>query len=128
MTKRIYPKRYMVYTLKEIINNLYLRDTPHLCINGKEGIDGVIQTSHITDEQLLSVDKIEDTRWVYIRETSEWIPIFHYVGNRHNLPLSHFIDVEKAIPIFHSELDDSFWITPKGFKREQYDGATHDTN
>lgn len=109
-----YPKRGQQYTLLQIMKDLYLRDSPHLCID-VEGVDGVMQTSHLTEEELLSVDKIGDTNWQYVRETDEWIPIFKYVGNPHNLPITHFVDVEDyaALPPHDHE---KFWITPKGFK------------
>ena len=71
-----YPFRQQTYTFSQICK-LYLRDNPCLSFQ-HNGIRGVIQTSHVSDEQLLSVPLMADSKWVYIRETFEWIPVFRF--------------------------------------------------
>lgn len=120
MSKLILPKRGFIYTLYQIENELELRDGPHLGFEYK-GVKCVVQTSHLKAEELLSVPGFADSRWVYERETHEWIPVFRYVDGR---PITEFVDLEPVIdhPIFVAAgtADTGFWATPKGFPREQY--------
>ena len=78
---RKYPKPFEVYTFREICEDLILRDSPHLMFYDTEGERDVIQTSHMTEEDMLSVEGFADSKWKYIRETDEWIPIFMYAGD-----------------------------------------------
>lgn len=81
------------------------------------GVDGVIQNSHLTEEQLLSVPGLADTVWQYLRTTHEWIPIFRYVGTT---DLREVLDVELgANPDWDRDQRKWWWATPKGFPREQ---------
>ena len=121
--KRIFPKRQQVYTLDEIENVLYLRDSPSLVVSGI----GVIQTSHLSNDEFLSIPGIRDTKWRYVRETNEWIPIFRSVELEDNFNLiKSCIDYEEWITKWadsDNESDDGklYWVTPKGFPRNQND-------
>ncbi|BAG41508.1 hypothetical protein [Ralstonia phage phiRSL1] len=116
MTKNRYPVRGTNYTLRQILSELTLDDSPSLNFTVL-GVDGVIQTSHVTEEQMLSVPYMADTVWQYVRTTREWIPIFTYVGNGDlrevlDLELWKREEWEKDRPKF-------WWATPKGFPRQQ---------
>ena len=99
------PVRGQVYSLKQVME-MQLPDSPFLTVyeNGKSC---PIQDSHITKEQLLSIDSIEETRWMYLYTTDEWIPVFLYAGH----PVKQFTD-------FFKIEDKGEWITPIGFYRE----------
>lgn len=106
-----------VYSLNDIVNCLELRDGPSLGFhyNGKEG---VIQDSHLSAEELLSVPGLGDTTWKYIRETNEWIPVFQYHGEIEDLLAT--VDLEPySDTTFPEHADLYWWVTPKGFPREQ---------
>jgi hypothetical protein len=112
----IYPKRQQVYTFSEVCN-LYLRDSPSLTFE-HNNVRGVIQTSHITDEQLMSVPNMADSKWVYIRETFEWIPIFKF-SSENTISITDLVDLEECI--LEKELFNNicWWATPKGYPRPQ---------
>lgn len=112
----INPKRHQVYTYSEICK-LYLRDTPHLGFQHKN-IPGVIQTSHLTEEQLLSVPLLLDSKWVYVRETFEWIPIFTF-SSQNTISITDLVDLEKCKSSKRYFDEDTWWATPKGFPRPQ---------
>lgn len=105
------PIPHTVYTLKEI-TKLYLRDSPALMCTS----NSAVQDSHITEKELLSVPGIENTKWKYIRETNEWIPIFTYCSDE---PWETYFDSEPYRGCCPSTNGDSLWITPKGFPRDQ---------
>ena len=110
------PVRGQQYTLREVFN-LNLRDSPHLGVT-IDGKDGVIQNSHLTEEEMLTIPGFADTKWTYRYETDEWIPIFQYA--KLNPPIENFVDHEPAIDAWSHEETDELWIIPKGFPREQY--------
>lgn len=121
MTKKlIRPIRNAAYTLRFIEENLQLRDSPFLQFTGPTGNDCVIQTSHFTTEQLFSTnEKWADTQWIYSYETSEWIPIFRYIGDPSLL--IELLDFEISLdPFLNSSLELEYSCTPKGLPREQY--------
>ena len=111
--EKIQPIKGQVYSLRNVIQDLELLDSPHLCFISKREQGEVIQTSHLTEEELLSVPGFAETQWRYLYTTYEWIPIFRYVGRVEELP--QYIDWE-------SDIDNPghLWVTPKGFPREQY--------
>lgn len=119
--KKIYPVRNRVYTLEEIYNVLYLRDSPALGFVYKD-IPGCIQDSHITQEELLSVPGLKDSKWVYVRETFEWIPIFQFAAITVDQPcISTYVDLEPYDDKYRLNSELSWWATPKGFPRSQDD-------
>ncbi len=117
---KVYPKRYQSYSLEEICNVLYLRDGPGLGFTFN-GIDGCVQDSHLTVEELLSVPGFKDTQWVYIRETHEWIPVFRYNEKINQPSIDNFCDLEIYEDKYRlNKPNEKFWwCTPKGFPRPQ---------
>lgn len=77
----IIPKAGEVYTLKQINTEMYLRDSPHLEFTLNDA-RFPIQDSHLETSMSEAVPDMADSKWKYIRETHEWIPIFIYVGER----------------------------------------------
>ena len=108
------PRRGDVYTAAEV-EALSLRDAPfyRFVVNGNVE---VIQTSHLTVEQLLSVPGFAQTRWRYERETHEWIPLFRAVDDA---AVQACVDTEPAIDPY-GDGHPWLWVTPKGFAREQF--------
>jgi hypothetical protein len=108
---RHYPQVGELYTLEQIVRELYLRDSPALMVelNAKMSC---VQDSHLTDTELLSVPGFAKTKWRYVRETSEWIPVFHWADPTDP---KTFLDVEPS----KDDRDRYHWVTPKGFPREQ---------
>lgn len=110
--KTNHPSRLRTYTLTQVFD-LDLPDSPSLGFK-YEGVRTVVQDSHVTVEELLSVPGFANTRWEYIRTTNEWIPVFSAVDDE---AVVACVDVE---PYFGIE-PGNFWVTPKGFPRTQYD-------
>lgn len=75
---RTYPKRGEVYTLTQIYNELYLRDTPCLRVNTHQGVTS-LQDQWSTVDEVLSDPVVAASKWRYNRETIEWIPVFDSV-------------------------------------------------
>ncbi|QZE59509.1 hypothetical protein MPK66_gp265 [Erwinia phage pEa_SNUABM_2] len=118
-----YPLRGRVYTLREIENDLELRDSPFLRFvpqkvrlagESEAGIQ-VIQQSHIAD--LSDVEGWADTEWSYVRETEEWIPLFRAVDDA---AIEALCVIEPDVSQYRSE--NSMFIYPKGTVCKQYDG------
>jgi hypothetical protein len=104
-----FPKYNTVYTFKEIML-LELSDAPFLLFiyNNKEC---VIQSSHITDESLMNIPGMSESKWCYEKTTHECIPLFWYDD----------IDIETIVDITLSKNSiEEYWVTPKGYPREQY--------
>jgi hypothetical protein len=114
----VYPKRGVSYTYKEIITDLYLRDNPSLLFeyNGKSG---VIQDAHVPDGDITVVPGMSESRWVYIRETREWIPIFKFDTQTDQLPITSLVDLEVNKSKYYHP--DFWWATPKGFPRDKHE-------
>jgi hypothetical protein len=111
---RQYPVRGVTYTLEQIMRDLRLRDSPALMVEMNTRMS-CVQDSHLSEEELLSVPGFAQTKWRYVRETIEWIPVFHWADAAD--PLT-FLDAEPSNDdpgLYH-------WITPKGFPREQQVG------
>ena len=105
------PRRGQIYTLREILTLLELHDSPSLGVM-LDGKRGVIQDAHLTEEQMLGVPGMADTKWRYAYTTDEWIPVFDYVG-----PIAQLRACLDYEPDFNH---DGLWVTPKGFPRKQY--------
>lgn len=114
------PVRYQSYTLEEIFKELHLRDSPSLSFWHKD-IRGCIQHSHITEEEFLSVPGIKESRWIYIRETHEWIPIFNFDVKVDQPDVTTFTDLEPYEDTFNLNNSKCWWATPKGFPRPQHE-------
>jgi hypothetical protein len=113
MTQPI-PQR--TYTFAEV-TQLDLLDSPHLCVSPNH-LPGVIQNSHVTDEQFLAIPGFADTQWRYIRTNHEWIPLFVAIDPKHVLTFLHW-ELDKN-PLYGPE----WWITPKAYPRAQYEYTT----
>lgn len=105
-----FPKYNTVYTFREIMS-LELRDTPFLqfTYNNK---NCVIQSSHITDESLMNIPGMSESKWCYEKTTHEHIPLFWYYDDN--------IDILTLVDIVEKNDDETYWVTPKGFTRDQY--------
>lgn len=108
-----YPASGKTYKLSQVFD-MSLGDSPCLQIRDV----GVVQDSHLSVEELLSIDGIADTNWTYLRTTSELIPVFLYSFD--NPSYLEFFDTEPYKNPVYPE-DDLQWVTPKGFQRKQED-------
>lgn len=108
---RRYPETGHIYTLEQIMRELHLRDCPALMVSFEDKLS-CVQDSHLSEQELLSVPGFAKTKWRYIRETSEWIPVFHWADSADP---KTFLDVEPS----KDDPDRYHWVTPKGFPREQ---------
>lgn len=119
------PVQGRVYTFAEVCK-LDLLDSPSMCMfidldhptHGEIRVDTCIQTSHLTEEEHLQVPGMAESKWRYIRTTSEWIPIFNFAGTNPESLVDIQLDTD-----FDREYDPHkvrLWCTPKGHKRVQY--------
>jgi hypothetical protein len=67
-------------------------------------------------EDLMNAEGWSDTRWQYVHETEEWIPVFKFVPTPECPDISVLLDIEPDKSGFD---DDSLWCVPKAFPREQ---------
>lgn len=102
------PVRGNVYTSKEVFG-LYLLDGPFFLFWHNDE-KCVIQTSHLSEEDLLKVPGFSELQWKYIKTTDEWIPVFEAVSDT---------DVLVTVDIAPCVGEDGYWVTPKGHPREQ---------
>lgn len=107
-----YPQQGKEYTAEEVFK-LDLDDTPHLGFQ-HEGLPAIIQNSHITVEELLSVPGLAQTKWRYVFTTNEWVPIFEAVD------VTEVLKCVDIVPWKCCFDDPHWWVTPKGFPREQH--------
>lgn len=114
------PKRYQSYTLEQIYKELQLRDSPSLAFTHQD-IGGCVQNSHLLEEDLLSVPGMKESRWIYIRETHEWIPCFQFDTKAKQPPIDTLVDLESYIDTYNLNKGEFWWATPKGFPREQHE-------
>jgi hypothetical protein len=117
MNKLRYPVRGQTYTYREIAS-LTLEDSPHLCFR-HECQDGVIQTSHVTEEQLMNVPHMADSQWRYIRTTDELIPVFTFVGETDYPDIRKLCNLEQLRDYVTGEPVEGWWATPIGYPRNQ---------
>jgi hypothetical protein len=117
-----YPVRGQKYTLAEV-EKLQLRDSAFLMLTlvkpgSSEGyLDQYpIQTSHFHMDDLLKIPEWAGSRWKYMYETTEWIPVFYCVSEDEEL-VKGLVDVEKL----HDY--DGWWVVPKAFPRPQYEDS-----
>lgn len=111
MTTKYAPVRGAFYTLRWIETRLDLNDVPFLKFF-HQSRSCVVQTSHVTKEELLSSPELADTEWSYSHTTYQRIPVFYA---RDSAKVAALMDIEISL-----DPDDTFWVTPKGFPREQY--------
>ena len=125
-----YPRRGQVYTLKEIENDLELRDSPFLRFVPQKvryehecgaGIQ-VIQHSNLAN--LSDVEGWSDTQWSYVRETEEWIPLFRAVDDA----AIEALCIIEASTSSYNRREGHMHVYPKGTECSQYkpyDAETH---
>lgn len=118
------PKVGHVYTLRQMLKELALPDAPYLGFayhppGDPEGerATHVVQTCHCTDSELLAQPGLADSKWRYVRETYEWIPVFYYADSK---PITDIVDMEAMRHPFYSHVSKHWWATPKGLPREQF--------
>lgn len=97
---KVRPQSGRVYSLRRILTELSLKDSPHLVIQiGRKA--GAIQTSHLEDlDLMLANPKLGDSLWRFICTTHEWCEIFHFAGPD--------TDLEGIVDISDDESDDPF--------------------
>lgn len=103
----MFPVRGNVYSAKEILE-MNLRDSPFWEVPTEFGYLPV-QDSHLTEAELMGVEHWPESRWVFLLETDEWIPVFRYAKGQR--PVSELVDM-KPIEDDHSSME--LFITPKG--------------
>jgi len=89
--------------------DLDLSDCPflHFVYNDQEC---VIQTSHVTYEELMSIPGMGRSLWSYEKTTNEAIPLFWYADDD--------IDILSIVDINIKDGYNGYWVTPKGFLRD----------
>lgn len=119
-----YPKRGVTYTLREIEESLILRDSACLLLALEvPSLDCIrrfaVQTAHHGEEVLLNPD-IANSKWEYIRETDEWVPVFLWAKSNTVKP-KDILDIEEYNDKYFGGEDGnggaSLWLTFKGFPR-----------
>lgn len=139
----MYPVRNTVYTARQVLTVLTLKDSAFFKFrrhspfqrvgDGKDAdrlqlmealsfgvdVDCVLQNSHVTDKELLSVPGFAESRWEYLFTTDEWIPIFRLASDQPRDEVERWFDLEHEIGEY-GQLINSWSVTPKGFPREQY--------
>lgn len=125
------PVQGRVYTFAEV-SKLDLLDSPSLCLwlsfehptRGNVDVDTCIQTAGVPDDGMLLVPGMSESKWRYIRTTSEWIPIFRFVGENPANLVDVQLDSDFDSPYSNDNI--SLWLTPKGHKRPQYNNVVRE--
>lgn len=124
---RYHPRRNEVYTIEQIYDELKLRDGPHLGSRITNPMDVlvkvVVQDSHCHDSATMKAFAGKSFRYLY--ETSEWIPVFEFIGNEQEF----LACVDTAVDL-DPYLDDrqsvGMVVWPKGTTYEQYYKLSND--
>ncbi len=112
---RIRPIPGSTYSYRTIVEHLDLADVPYLQIR-ISGRRTVIQTTHVSQEDLLTITGFGETLWTYVRTTSEGVPVFTAVSGKNSESLAAMVDV---VTYRDPDFDNSvIWVTPKGFLRQ----------
>lgn len=114
---KVYPKRGTIYTFRQILETLTLRDSPCLLFKENNMMQN-IQDSHCTAEAMLHTPHWADSLWEYQMETEEWIPVFHFSANN-TISINDLIDKEPEIDPY-AEKEGVLWCVPIGQPRDQY--------
>lgn len=112
-----YPKTCTTYTLRQILTELDLPDLPSLNFRHETGTAG-IQISHVLFDELLKTE-FADSIWMYVKTTSEMIPVFNY-SRENPKPIEDYVDMETEVDPYVPIEDQGLWCTPKGFPQKQY--------
>lgn len=98
------------YSFKQIVEDLDLRDSPSLNVK-INGSRRPVQHSHITFSDMLKHTEWAESRWIFVGESSEWIPIFYAAEDLDILPLLN-------IEFYEEHGHERVWLTPKKFPRK----------
>lgn len=83
------PDRGTVYTMREILEDLMLRDSPFFMVRFEED-ERSSPIQYGDEDELRSVPGLLDTRWKFGYETHEWIPLFYYCDNNEK-PITEYV-------------------------------------
>lgn len=110
------PVMAVLYTYKEIVQSLELRDSPSLeFLHDKQWC--VVQNSHCGHDAMLADPLWANSRWTYLGETDEWIPEFRF-ARENEISIEQLVNMEVSRDPYAEKR--TMWVTPKGFPREQY--------
>jgi hypothetical protein len=99
-----FPIQNTIYTFSDIAS-LDLPDSPSLLFIYKNK-ECIIHRSHVTDQELINIPGMKNSRWCYEKTTHEDIPIFWYSDDT--------IDIQTIIDIKKNNYG-NYSATPKGF-------------
>lgn len=123
MSKR-YPSQRQDYTLREILTELTLRDSPWLGIPAPTPSVGSVTMAcsapvqgHYDFSSPEFLEKYGELKFTYIRETDEWIPIFRFAGTVDEAK-EHF-DYAVMLTDFFDDGVVPWHVTFKGYPEEQ---------
>lgn len=111
-----FPRAGQTFTTAQVCAmaaNGILRDSPFFNVQ-IDGVWQVVQTSHCLYADLIRLPGWRDATWRFIRETHEWIPIFHLASG----DVLAMVDHETDLGVL-AKLGD-LWVTPKGLPRKQW--------
>ena len=113
----IFPQKNNVYTFNEIATLLELPDSPFLQFE-YDDTECIIQTSHVSCEELLNIPGMSESLWIYEKTTEECIPLFWYSDNN-IIDILALVDIIEIDGGDEGEKDNSkiYSITPKGYQR-----------
>lgn len=124
-----YPKVNQNYTISQIYNELRLRDGPHLSSRITNPLGEVVNV--VVQDTVCSVNDIinsfADKSFKYLYETSEWIPVFEFVGTEQEF----LACVETAVELdtyFEEGKAVSMMVWPKNTTYEQFYKLSEDGN
>lgn len=129
--ENFYTQRQEIAQFRRDVRNTFLtlREVVRF-INGNDAVDPIlqipiggirfpVQTSHITFDQLLTIDGLADSKWTFESSTQECVDIF-VISGLHDA--GQWFDWEHRKPYsWESEKDvrGQYWVTPKAFPRPQ---------
>src|ERR1700758_5161253 len=118
-----HPVSCEIYSLRQIIYDLELRDAPCLEFWHK-GVRTCIQTSHFMDNQLEAAHpRLMNSFWKYKYETEEWVPVFefHETLTFSQNDLERHLSIERCLdPYVDDPRKVLWWVVPKGLPRKQF--------
>lgn len=124
---RYNPRRSEIYTIEQIYHELKLRDSPHLGCSITNPLGELVKVV-VQDAMALEADLIKafaGKSFRYLYETSEWIPVFEFVGTEQeflecvevNVDLDPYLKPGQAVRML---------VWPKGTIYEQYHKLSDD--
>lgn len=118
---RFNPKCNEIYTIEQIYRELKLRDSPHLGCRITNPLGKVVKV--VVQDAVAQEDSIikafEGKSFRYLHETSEWIPVFEFIGTEQEFLQCVEIDVDLD-PYLKDNEPVGMVVWPKGTEYEQY--------